>query len=315
MNLKNISDQFDVTGECKKYGLSIWQCPQFLFFVMGAIIISVLSVVNYLIINNYISSPEVVALVALIVTAISFIVSFAIMKGFETLAQANRMKSEFVSIVSHQLRAPLSNLKWAIEFLMSEKNESKEKQKEYFEILNENSSRMQELISDLLVVSRVENTNFLSKPDIFSLEEMTREIIKRFDAFAKSSNILITLDVQEKVPNAFANTSNIKLVVENLLDNAIRYIKRNGEVKIKICKKEKKVVFEIMDSGVGVPKEDQKFIFQKFFRAKNVLKYQTQGSGLGLYICKNIIDKSGGKIGFNSKENEGSKFWFTVPSK
>ena len=316
MTLREFTNQFNISAECKKYGVGLWQCPQFLFFVMGTVIVFVLSIVNYLLINNYISSPEVVALASLIVTAVSFIVSFAIMKGFETLAQANRMKSEFVSIVSHQLRAPLSNLKWAIELLMSEEiNSAKEKQQEYFDILNENSNRMQELISDLLIVSRMENTDFFSKPDVFSLEELTRDTIKRFDVFARSSNILINLEVQEKLPNAFANISNIKLVVENFIDNAIRYIKKSGEIKIKISSKDKKILFEIEDDGVGIPKEDQKYIFQKFFRAKNVLKYQTQGSGLGLYICKNIIEKSGGKIGFDSKENQSSKFWFTVPSK
>src|SRR3989344_8182001 len=117
MTLREFTNQFNISAECKKYGVGLWQCPQFLFFVMGTVIVFVLSIVNYLLINNYISSPEVVALASLIVTAVSFIVSFAIMKGFETLAQANRMKSEFVSIVSHQLRAPLSNLKWAIELL------------------------------------------------------------------------------------------------------------------------------------------------------------------------------------------------------
>src|SRR3989344_4786467 len=141
MTLREFTNQFNISAECKKYGVGLWQCPQFLFFVMGTVIVFVLSIVNYLLINNYISSPEVVALASLIVTAVSFIVSFAIMKGFETLAQANRM------------------------------------------------------ISELLIVSRMENTDFFSKPDVFSLEELTRDTIKRFDVFARSSNILINLEV------------------------------------------------------------------------------------------------------------------------
>ena len=115
--------------------------------------------------------------------------------------------------------------------------------------------------------------------------------------------------------DVIASSNHIQLVVENFLDNAIRYVKQSGDIKIKIEDRNGKIYFEIKDNGVGIPNDDQKYIFQKFFRAKNVMKYQTQGSGLGLYIAKNIIEKSNGKIGFKSKENEGSTFWFTLPRK
>jgi len=86
-------------------------------------------------------------------------------------------------------------------------------------------------------------------------------------------------------------------------------------VEIKVERQEKNLYLEIRDTGVGIPEEEQKYIFQKFFRSENVLKYQTQGSGLGLYISRAIIEKSGGKIGFKSEENKGSTFWFTLPLK
>jgi signal transduction histidine kinase len=84
-------------------------------------------------------------------------------------------------------------------------------------------------------------------------------------------------------------------------------------VELKLEKQEKNLYFEIKDQGVGIPQEDQKYIFQKFFRAKNILRSRTQGTGLGLYIAKSIIEKSKGKMGFRSKEGEGTTFWFTIP--
>jgi len=314
MRLKDIIDDFNILKRCREYSLPLWQCPKFLFLTMGVVIIVGLSIVNLALVNNYIESPEVVALTALILTAISLVIAFVTTQVLENLASVSRMKSEFISIVSHQLRSPLSNLKWAIELLMSGRlGKVEEKQTEYFHILKENSARMHELISDLLVISRMETAGFFSKKTPFSLTELTKEIIERFSVFAKSSNISIVLDSRERTSDVIANSNHIQLVVENFLDNAIRYVKQSGDIKIKIENRNGKIYFEIKDNGVGIPNDDQKYIFQKFFRAKNVMKYQTQGSGLGLYIAKNIIEKSNGKIGFKSKENEGSTFWFTLP--
>jgi len=315
MNLKRILNQLNIPAQCKKYGLSLWQCPQFLFLVMGCIILGS-SLATYAIGLRYIEEPEMVALIVLSVTAILFIIAVIITNSFERLAEANRMKSEFVGIVSHQLRSPLSNLRWALELLMSGRvNSISEKQIEYFKILKENSDRMRELIKDLLIVSRIEMTKLPLKKIEFSLEELTEELIKEFEFFAKSSNVEIKFEAQKDLPKAFADTSQIRLVIENLLDNAIRYTREKGFCQIKIEKREKNIYFEIRDNGVGIPKEEQKYIFQKFFRSENVLKYQTQGSGLGLYISKAIIEKSGGKIGFKSQEGIGSTFWFTLPIK
>jgi len=315
VNLKEILNQLDISGQCKKYGLSLWQCPQFLFLVMGIIII-VSSLVIFAIGTKYIEEPEIVALIVLVITTILLIIAFIITRSFERLAEASRMKSEFISVVSHQLRSPLSNLKWAIEFLMSGRiDRVAEKQTEYFKILKENIARMGELISDLLTVSRIESATLPLRKKEFSLEDLIKKLISEFEPLAKASNVEMKFNVQPNLSLALADSSQIKLVIENLLDNAIRYIKDKGEVKMKLEKKGKNLYFEINDNGVGIPKKDQKYIFQKFFRSENILKYQTLGSGLGLYIAKAIIERSGGKIGFQSEENKGSTFWLTLPIK
>jgi len=306
-------EQFNIPAQCKKYGLPLWQCPHFLFLVMGIIII-VSTLVAYAIGSRYVEDPQVVALIVLLVTAILFTIAVIITRSFERLAEANRMKSEFISIVSHQLRSPLSNLRWAIELLTSGRaNGVSEKQLEYFKILKENSARMRELVSDLLIVSRIETAKLPLKKKEISLEDLVRKIIEELEPFAKASNVKVEFGAKENLPKVFADPSQIRLVIENLLDNAIRYIKEKGRVEIKLEKIDKYCRFEIKDTGVGIPKEDQKYIFQKFFRSENVMRYQTQGSGLGLYIAKSIVEKSRGKIGFKSQEGIGSTFWFTLP--
>ncbi len=316
MNLfKKIISELNIFAQCRKYNLSLWQCPQFLFLVMGIIIITS-SLFAYALGTHYIESPLLVAFTIQILAGILLIIAVIITRSFERLAEASRLKSEFISIVSHQLRSPLSNLKWTIELLMSGKlGKIEEKQTEYFKIIKENSNRMHELISDLLTVSKIESAKLPFNKQEFSMKELTKVLINEYKPLASATNVEVVLINDKNLPKAFSDPSRIKLVIENLLDNAIRYTKEKGKVKISLSQKNNNILFSIKDNGVGVPEKDRKYIFQKFFRSENVLRHQTKGSGLGLYISKEIIKRAKGKIGFDSKEGKGSTFWFTIPIK
>jgi len=316
MNLiKRIFSELNIVEQCKKYNLSLWQCPQFLFLVMGAIIV-ISSLFTYAFGTRYIEDPLIVAFIIQLLALILFVIAVIITRSFERLAEANRLKSEFVSIVSHQLRSPLSNLKWTIELLMSGKlGKIEEKQVEYFKIIKENSNRMHELVADLLTVSRIETAKLPFKKQLFSMEELVKKIINEYKPLANAYNVEVIFKNQKQLPNVFSDPSRIELVVENLLDNAIRYVTDKGKVEIELSKKNNHVRFSIKDNGVGIPQQDKKYIFQKFFRSENVLKKQTKGSGLGLYISKAIVERAKGKIGFDSEERKGSTFWFMVPIK
>lgn len=313
MTFKNFSDQLNIVSQCRRYGVSLWQCPQFIFLIMGIVIIFS-SLATYAIGSKYIDNPYQVSLIVIFFTLVLFILAAILSKSFEKLAEANRMKSEFVSVVSHQLRSPLSNLKWVIGLLLSGRiDKVSGKQLEYFKILKENSNRMEELVSDLLIVSRIEQGKLLTKMEGVSLGDMIEDHLRRLDIFIKASNVEMVFSAEKNLPKLLADVSQIKLIIENLLDNAIRYSKEKGKVKISLKKEGRCLRFEIKDEGVGIPLEDQKYIFQKFFRSSNALRHKTEGSGLGLYIVKSIIDKMEGKINFSSQEGKGSTFWFTLP--
>jgi len=310
-----IGFQLNVVGQCKRYGLSLWQCPQFLFVVMGSIII-VASIVSYLMGARYIVSPETVIFIVLIVASVLFIISFVITRSFERLAEASQMKSEFINIVSHQLRSPLTNIKWTFEVMASEEFKvPEEKQEEYFVNVKENIARMVELIDELLIVSKIEQGSFTVSKIEVSLRDLTRDLVERYRVFAKASRIKLNFYSQEDLPNIFTDSSLLKIVTENLIDNAISYTGGGGIVEINLIKEKNKVLFVIKDSGVGIPEKEQRYIFQKFFRANNISEKRAKGSGLGLYVCKSIINKLGGEIWFESKLGKGTTFYFRLPIK
>lgn len=312
---REILSKLNIFEQRKKYGLPIWQLPQFLFLVMGLVII-VTTIATYTIGNRYIDNPLIVTLIVLLLTTILFVLSFIIIKSFEKLVDAAHMKTEFISIVSHQLRSPLTNLKWIIElFISGQLGEIDEKQAGYLRILKENNTRMADLINDLIIVSRIETETFLPQQEKFFLPDLIKKAVFEFKSFSEARNIEIKFESQENLPEISVNFDLLKMVIVNLLDNAIRYTRGNGVVEIKLEKRGKKFYFKIKDNGVGIPEEDQKYIFQKFFRSTNIMRYQTQGIGLGLYITKSIIEKSGGRIWFKSREGSGSTFWFTLPIK
>ncbi len=312
MASSSLLSQLNIAKTCRALGLPLWQCPNFLFLIMGVlIIISTLS--SYAIGTRLIGNPAVVALLTLILAAILLAIAFIITNSFDRLAEASRLKTEFVNIVSHQLRSPLSNLQWGLEVLLSEKMLPKdERQTEYLHILKENSDRMQELVNDLLVVSRIQEGSLLVEKKTFSFAELLNTILAEFNPWIRASHIVVKVEGQDPLPQITSDSLFLRQAVQNLIENAIRY--GGGLITIRFSCKNSQLHFEVEDNGIGIPPADQKHIFQKFFRSSNASQRETYGSGLGLYIAKSMIEKVGGKIGFTSVENKRSIFWFTIPT-
>ncbi len=224
----------------------------------------------------------------------------------------DQMKSQFVSISAHQLRTPLSAIKWALA-LLREENVPFEEKKEIIEKLSESTERMIKLVNDLLNVSRIEEGRFLYKPKKEDLREIVKAIFDQEKEIAQKKNITFNLFLPKEFCFSLVDKEKISLAVQNLIENAIHYTPPGGKVEVFLEKKEKELIFQVKDTGIGIPEEEQKRIFEKFFRGSNALKIETSGSGLGLFITKNIIEAHKGKIWFESKAGKGTTFYFSLP--
>ncbi|MCG2689831.1 HAMP domain-containing histidine kinase [Candidatus Parcubacteria bacterium] len=227
------------------------------------------------------------------------------------------LKTEFVSIAAHQLRTPLSAIKWIIRMLLDEDLGPLNKdQKDYLTKAYINNERMVKLINDLLNVSKIEEGRFLNKPTKESLSGIIEEALALWVGSAKRKGLVLTFKKSKsRSPTVLVDKEKIVLVLHNLVENSIKY-SNHGEIIIKIDfeKVNSRFVISVKDGGEGIPEEEQEKVFTRFFRASNASKIDTEGTGLGLYIAKHIVQSHGGKIWFESEEGKGTTFYFTLPA-
>ncbi|MDO8558495.1 MAG: HAMP domain-containing sensor histidine kinase [bacterium] len=226
----------------------------------------------------------------------------------------NKMKSDFISIAAHQLRTPLSSIKWAFAMLMEEDlGKLSADQKPVVAQGLDTTDRLVRLVNSLLNVSRIEEGRFgyeFSQANVRSLVDKVMETLR---PKAESRKIRVASLVPEGLGPIAADPEKIELVFENLLDNAVSYTESGGEVRIEASPEGKFVRITISDNGVGIPQSQLQLLYSKFFRGDNVIRMQTDGSGLGLYIAKNIVERHGGTIALTSQEGAGTTVSFTVP--
>ncbi|MBI4837163.1 MAG: HAMP domain-containing histidine kinase [Candidatus Portnoybacteria bacterium] len=226
-----------------------------------------------------------------------------------------KMKTEFVSLAAHQLRTPLSAIKWALRMVLDEETgKVNPNQREMLERTYQSNEKMIALINDLLNVARIEEGRFLYKPADASPEEIVDSIIDSLKDKAERKNIELAYERPPlSLPLVKMDKEKINIALTNLIANAINYTLPGGKVAIKLSSGAGNVEFSVQDNGVGIPEAEKERIFTKFFRASNVIKLDTSGTGLGMFITKNIIEAHDGKIWFESKENKGTAFHFTLP--
>ncbi len=311
IKLEFVND-LNLKKQAKELGINIWQTPSFLFIIFG-VAATIIMAATYFISKNY-EDPSVLVISECLVVAVIFIVEMLVARFIEQLTKLNKMKSEFVSIASHQLRTPLSAIKWETELMLKKfKKGLNKKQIKNLENIYAINQRMIHLVSDLLDVARIDQNRLILRKQKINLVEIAKEVVGEIIPKAKLRNIEINIKTKKRLPLVLGDSEKIRLAVENLLDNAVKYTNNGGKININVFESGSFLIFEITDNGVGIPQGQTNRVFEKFFRSDNASKYQTDGTGLGLYIAKNIVEQLDGKIWFQSIENVGSVFSFSLP--
>ena len=234
----------------------------------------------------------------------------------EALQKLDKAKDEFVSIVSHQLRTPLTSIRWFTELLTGNKAKNLTlEQQEFLQQIGASNKKMIRLIDDLLDVSHIETgRKFTIIKKSFLVDELIKEVVQESIFLITTKKLRVVNDIPETLAVS-ADRDKIKQVWQNLLSNAAKYTRPNKEIKIAAASETDKTIFSIQDQGIGVPAGQQGRLFEKFFRADNASLQDPEGTGLGLYIAREIIKAHGGDMWLKSEENKGSTFYFSLPKK
>lgn len=228
--------------------------------------------------------------------------------------EIDRAKTEFVSLASHQLRTPLSSVNWYSEMLLSgDAGPLNEDQKSFVGEIYKGNQRMVDLVNSLLDVSRLELGTFTIAPEIIDICEPAKSVINELKPGISNKKIKLEMSCNGDLPQIKADPKLIRIVFQNLLSNAVKYTPEGGKVSLKIEKEDKNLLITVSDNGYGIPRNQHEKVFQKLFRADNVKAKDTEGTGLGLYIIKSILNASGGEIKFESEEDKGTTFFVRLP--
>jgi len=233
---------------------------------------------------------------------------------YEKVRQANQAKSEFVSLVAHELRTPMTSIRgYADMMAKGVMGPLTEQQTESLRIIRSNVERMQVLVSDLQDISRIEAGQLRLEIGPTTLTGALEEALRVMQGpLERKSHRLIT-EVPPDLPQVSADPSRLTQVLINLLSNACKYTPEGGEVRVRAWVEGPFVHCAVSDTGIGIPPEDQARLFTKFFRSDNPMVREQPGTGLGLCIVKNLVELQGGEIAVSSQPGEGTTFTFTVP--
>jgi signal transduction histidine kinase/HD-GYP domain-containing protein (c-di-GMP phosphodiesterase class II) len=234
----------------------------------------------------------------------------------QRMKELNELKSNFVSTVSHELRTPLTSIKAYVETLIENVGARNAKmQLEFLQIINEETERLARLIDAILDLSQLESGTFKIRKEVFDINKVIKEVADILRSIAEKRNIRLNFELPDKAVLLEADRDLVKQVIINLSGNAIKFTPEGGNVYLAVHSEGPMVRVIVQDTGVGIPTEHLDKIFDRFYQVDGSMARQYGGAGLGLTICKSIMEWHGGSIEVESEEGKGSKFIAVFPQK
>ena len=231
----------------------------------------------------------------------------------EELKRLNRVKDDFLSTVSHELKTPLTTIKGFIAILlMEEAGNLNDQQKQFLKMVTGSVGRLEALISDLLDIAKLEGGVAMETEPV-SLIELAKACVESLSVRAGQKNIKLEGEFPSSMPVVLADQQWISQVIDNLISNAIKFTPEGGRVTVSVQDKGGLALVCVQDTGVGIKEEERQNLFHKFYRAPSHAAMNVPGTGLGLAITKSVVEKHGGNIWVESTKGEGSKFYFVLP--
>ena len=229
----------------------------------------------------------------------------------EKLEKAEDTRKAFISDVSHELRTPMTTISGFVNGVLDE-TIPPEKQKEYLQIVDDEVRRLSRLVNTFLDISRIQSGKVVMQIQNFDINEAIRLIIIGLGPRLEEKNIRVSLEFEYENCYVLADADSIKRVLTNLLDNAVKFTNMDGEISVSVGYEGHEVVVSVMNTGCGIPRELQTMIFERLYKVDKSRSVNREGTGIGLYLVKNIIQAHGKRIDVESIENEYAKFTFSL---
>lgn len=230
------------------------------------------------------------------------------------LREVDRMKTEFISLASHQLRTPLSAMKWFLEMLLDgDLGDLSTEQMNMLRNINASNERMIDLVNTLLDISRIESGRLVIDAVPTDITELVTGLRHELEPLMQAKNQTLTIAIADNLPQVTIDPRLIRQVYMNLLTNAVKYSAHSTTITVHVFVKEGMIISTVQDQGYGIDVSEREHIFEKFYRAKSAVKAEAEGSGLGLYLVKSIVETSGGTMWLESEPWQGSSFSFSLP--
>lgn len=297
-----------IKEDSNEFEVSIWKLPDVVIILMAGVNI-VTMIFTYVLATKLENDPRIVivlvAIEAIIITVIGNILS----ESAKQIVESNKLKKEFIQIISHQMRSPLTAMKWQLELFKKKafENLNKNQIKQIDKICEENE-RLTNMIADILNMSRIDRyPEHLIYTDII-LEDSVADCIDMLAGFEKFKKIKVEFKRSKKGNRIFVDNERMKIAIVNVIENAISYSPEGRKIFISVKKEDKFIALKIKDQGIGIKKEEQAIIFDKFYRGEGGKKVQPEGTGLGLFMSKKVLGQMGGKIFLESEIGKGSEF-------